>query len=355
MRKAWFAVLLLTASACVSVGPKTVPRDRVEYVEALRNSWKRQLLLNMVGLRYGEAPIFLEVASLINQYSLGVQASAGLGWTGGSSSGNSQSLGVTGGYADRPTITYMPLTGEKYVRSMLTPIPPPSIVGMVQAGWPVDFVFRLAVRSMNGLTSTSGARLMGTSFDPDFYRVLKALRRIQQSGVIGMRVERKGPQDVAVMLLTAKGAEAVADDIRFVREKLGLAQEATEVRITFGTVPADDREIALQTRSMMEVLIELGSWIDVPPQDVTEGRAGPGQSAVKQDDVEVSPLIQVHSAAGEPAGAFTAVSFRDHWFFIDDRDLASKRVFSFLMILLSLAEGGGGQAAPVVTVSAGAG
>ena len=170
-----------------------------------------------------------------------------------------------------------------------------------------------------------------------------------------MRVEKQGPQDVAVMLLSGKGAEALDEDIKFIRSKLGLAEGATEVKITFGAVAANDHEIALQTRSMIEVMIEIATWVQVPPNDITEGRAGPGQQPVSIEGVDLAPLIQVRSTEEEPAGAFSAVSYRDHWFFIDDRDLPSKRVFSFLMILLSLAEGGGGQAAPVVTVQAGAG
>ena len=353
-RMAWF-LLPMAAVACASIGPKTISRDRVDYIQALRDSWKSQILLNMVALRYGEAPVFLEVASVISQYSLVGQASVGAGWSSGAVKGNSQSVGVTGQYADKPTITYTPLTGEQFTRSMLTPIPPSSIIGMVQAGWPVNFVFRLTVRSMNGLNSQAGARMMGTQASPDYYRVIEALRRIQQSGVIGMRVEKRDKQDVAILFLSAKGAEAVADDIRLVREKLGLAESAGEVTIRFGAVPAGDREVAMLTRSMTEVMIELASWMDVPAQHLAEGRVSPGQQAVTLEGVEVTPLIKIKSATEEPKDVFAKVYFHDNWFFIDDRDFPSKRIFSFLTILLSLAETGGGQAAPVVTVQAGGG
>jgi hypothetical protein len=44
------------------------------------------------------------------------------------------------------------------------------------------------------------------------------------------------------------------------------------------------------------------------------------------------------------------VQFKDHWYWIDDTDIASKRTFTFLMLLFSLAETGQPAAAPVVTV-----
>jgi len=351
-RLAWIAVLPFLAASCASVGPQTIPRDRTGYVQAIRDSWKRQLLLNMVALRYGEAPMFLEVTSVINQYSLEGQASAAAGWS-EANLGDRLQIGLGGAYADRPTITYSPLTGERYVRSMLTPASPASIVGMVQAGWPVDFILRLTVRSINGLANAAGTRLMGTGGSSDFFRVLQALRHIQLAGGIGVRLEHRGPEGSAVLFFPGPAAETLAGDLRLVREKLRLPEGATEFPLAFGAVPSQPGEIAMLTRSMIEVLIELATWIDVPQEHVTEGRTIPSQEVTSVDGVEATPLIRVHAMSEEPPDPFAAVFFRDHWFSIDDRDLPSKRVFSFMMLLLSLAESGGGQDAPVVTIQAG--
>jgi hypothetical protein len=68
----------------------------------------------------------------------------------------------------------------------------------------------------------------------------------------------------------------------------------------------------------------------------------------------VPPLIRIHSSTDKPGGdAFIAVPYRNHWFWIDDRDMRSKALFSFLMFIFSLTETGGKEGAPVITVPAG--
>ena len=74
------AVLALCAG-CASVGPFTVARDRVDDDHAITTSWKRTMLLNMVKLRYGDTPTFIDVSSIINSYTLEGQVSAGGSWT----------------------------------------------------------------------------------------------------------------------------------------------------------------------------------------------------------------------------------------------------------------------------------
>ena len=55
------AVLACAVAACASIGPGTVPHDRIDYGSSIGNSWKEQTLLNIIKLRYADMPIFLEV------------------------------------------------------------------------------------------------------------------------------------------------------------------------------------------------------------------------------------------------------------------------------------------------------
>jgi hypothetical protein len=62
------------------------------------------------------------------------------------------------------------------------------------------------------------------------------------------------------------------------------------------------------------------------------------------------PLIRIHADKSQPADAYAAVKYRDYWYWIDDRDFRSKGVFTFLMIIMTLAETGEKVQAPIVTI-----
>jgi len=46
------------------------------------------------------------------------------------------------------------------------------------------------------------------------------------------------------------------------------------------------------------------------------------------------------------------VYYRQHWFWIDDRDLRSKRAFAFMLMLFTLSDNGVRDALPLITIPA---
>ncbi len=217
----------------------------------------------------------------------------------------------------------------------------------------MDLIFQLAVRAINGVYNRSTRGMMTRDADPEFYQVLDALRRLQLSEAIGFRLEKRGPEEAS--LITFRGNKvtpAVEQDSRFVRTVLGLKPDARELNLTFGAVPRNDQELALLTRSMLEILLELGARVEVPATDVQDGSTFSVPPLRPDSGPRDLPLVNIHSGAEPPANVFVAVRYNNHWFWIDNRDFRSKGIFSFLLLLTSLAETGVAPQAPVITVPA---
>jgi len=347
------AVAILLLTGCAGIGPKTIPRDRFDYSAAISNSWKDQMLLNMVKIRYADVPVFVDVASVISQYALEGEVSLGASWSNGVN-GDMQNVGASGKYRDQPTITYAPMIGKQFSESLMKPIPPPALFFLIQAGWPVDMVFRICVQSINALHNRSGSHRDMREADPEFYRLISLLRKIQKSGAVGMRIERgKEEREATVLTLRAENIpqEIVAAE-NSVRRLLGLRPDLREFKVVYGSVPRDDTEIAVLSRSMLEIIVDLASYVDVPEEHVDEGRTY--TRLIDQMDVsaEFGPLITINSDRSKPEDDFVAVRYRDHWFWIEDRDFPSKRMFSFLLILFSFTETEKAYA-PLVTIPTG--
>ncbi|HTR45579.1 MAG TPA: hypothetical protein VMH06_07700 [Thermodesulfovibrionales bacterium] len=349
-----FGVLVL--SGCTSLGPHTVARDRFDYTGALGDSWKEQMLINTVKLRYGDTPVFLDVASVISQYQVAAQANLGFTWVHPvtSAATNAQTVGANAQYVERPTITYTPLSGEKFARSLMRPLPPPGVLSLIQAGYPIDLVLRLCVNTVNGIRNRYGGAGRAHSADPEFYPLLERLKRIQDSGAIGLRVQKTDEMEGVVMSFRGKVDPSVQEDILFVRKTLGLDPSTGEIRVAYGSVAKDDKELAMLTRSILEIIIDLGSYIEVPSAHAEEKRVNPTMPEEVVQGVPVPPLVRIHSSTDKPADAFIAVPYRNHWFWIDDHDLRSKMLFSFMMFIFSLTETGGAkEGAPIITVPTG--
>jgi len=345
------AALALLLCGCASIGPGTVARDRYDYSDSISESWKRQTLLNIVKLRYLDPPVFVDVGQIVAGYSL--ETAVDLGGQVSSPRENNLSLGVSGTFTDRPTITYTPLTGNQFVKALMTPLPPQAVFFMIQSGWPADGVLQAALVSMNGLknqeTSISGA----TTPDADFLRVLELLRDIQRSGAVSLRVKQDAElqQTNILTFRSADIAPEVLAEIHEMRRLLRLDPEATEFELVFGGLPSNDRELAVITRSILHVMSTMAAQVEVPAEDVAEGRATPGFAAGDDGD-QGRGLLRIQSSADEPDDASVAVKYRGRWFWIDDRDLRSKRSFAFMLLLFTLTDSGQKESLPLITISA---
>ena len=333
-------VSLIALAGCARVPSGRLVVDRMDYGQVIAESWKRQTLLNVVRMRYADAPVFLDVTSVINSYSLAGNVSAGASANNSQALGDSIQLGAGGSWSNTPTVTYQPLMGDRFTKSLLQPIPPAAVFQLMQGGWPTDLVMRTAVKSVNEVRNDN----FGIGGDPGFRELIDTLSRLQRAGGLGNRLEVRQDGSAVILVLGERGG-AEAQEVRRLRELLRLDEGLTEIEVVYGLAARSGHEVAMVTRSMLEIILELGLGVDLP---AGTSRALPGRA--QAGDAQATPLVRIRSGPTVPSDAFVAVPYKGQSYWIDDTDVASKRTFTFLMILFSLAETGQTPAAPVVTV-----
>jgi hypothetical protein len=104
------------------------------------------------------------------------------------------------------------------------------------------------------------------------------------------------------------------------------------------------------SRSISEILIELAFGMEVPAAHISEQRTLESLRMASAENPRDRPLVRILSGSSAPANAFTAVRYRNTWYWIDDGDFLSKRVFTFLMLFTSLAETGMVPQVPSLTL-----
>jgi hypothetical protein len=277
---AGIAALSLLLGACSSIGPATVVRDRADYASSIGNSWKEQTLLNIVKLRYADMPVFLEVAQVIAGYQL--QSTIGGSVTAGNfnsavigpltASGTATAAGI---FTDRPTVVYSPLTGVDFLTRLMTPIPPSSVLFVLQAGYSAARVMPIMLNSINGLSN--GSNRMQRAPDPRFTRLVQLVGEAQLADTIELRIgsSKEGPDGSLIVFPRRKDPAAIARRQEFTR-LLGLKPDLQQLKVQYGAYSGKDDEIDMKTRSMLEIMLDYAAAVQVPASDVSEGKAAPG-------------------------------------------------------------------------------
>jgi hypothetical protein len=346
------AGLVLTVTAgCRSFGPQTVTHDRSDYNRSIADSWKEQALLNIVKMRYLDLPIWLDVGQVVSGYSM--ETSGNIGGQLSSAKAiqrDSFTLGAQGKFTDRPTITYVPLTGQGFLEGFLAPVQPSKIFYLLQAGYAADFILELSVESLNGLNNRPTSFASTRQADPEFFRLLALLREIQDAGAVGMRVEgATNGQPAAVLFFRS---ERLSSDLQAksdqARQMLGAEPGTVKFRLVSSPVRGGPGEITVGSRSLMQMMMALAVGVEVPPSH-KERRLTPPMADIP---AEANPLMRIHSGTAKPSDVFVAMPYEGAWFWIANDDWRTKRTFTSILYLFSLADTGGAEKLPTITIPA---
>src|SRR5512138_589273 len=388
-------VVLLGASASVSAcslqGPRLAPVSHLAYNEAVQISEQRELLLNLVRLRYMDTPEFLAISSISSQMEFEAQASL-LG-SFGDDAGKTMRLiepGVGARYSESPTVMFAPLRGEDFTRRLVAPVELDSLYLLTQYGWSLERSLRLLVDEINGISNALPRKTANTQTAESiqqFAELARQMRSLHARRLIDIDVTERwtpiaspipAPRVSAQDLLEASAAgyrfayeadsasyslESRAEHyvLRVEQEAFGLP-ELTELLTRLGlqagesTYELDAREssrvspgsaLTIRTRSVLGALAYAAQHIVVHQEDLERGVAAPNAFA----GAARAPLLEVRSRDTEPVDAFIAVPYRGRWFYVDDDDLESKRTLGLLNSLMRLEIGAGGaQNVPVLTL-----
>jgi hypothetical protein len=361
--RTWCFLPLLAAAGCASgLGPYAVHVERPDYNQQIVRSADAEMLLNLVRLRYNETPLFLELSTVIAQYGYDVSLNAG-GQAGG---GSFATLGSGLAYAEKPTITYLPLAGEKFATRLLTPIPLDSLVLFTQTGWRDDRLLLLTVQRINDLYNAPTASGPTPAHKPDyeaFADFAERLHRLQTAGLAGFNWEMKGAgpnppgRDPQFWLHEpADPRSPFAADVAVVRRALALGSGRDEFRLTAFPFGRRADEVGLRSRSLLAVMYFLSQAVEPPAGDVAAGLVTITKDERGQpfDWRRVTgDLLAIHSQAERPRNAYVAVAHGGSWFYIAADDQSSKATFSLLNLLFSLQAASGRGESPILSLPVG--
>ena len=344
------ALSLAVFSGCHSFGPEQLRGTHPLYNAAIVDSINGQFLSNLVRLHYRDPTFFLDVASVAATVRLGMSGDAGANFD-ASQSGN---IGFGGSYEIYPTISYAPLQGEDFVKSLLSPVSIEAVLALTGSGWSVRRVFALCVESINGIDNAPTASGPTPALAPKNYkewnRLMEIFDRVAEDNLIQAR------QDPVTKSLKVeiRSTPEHADTIREIKSMLNLDPGRTVYQVEGDAIDRRSDTIHLVTRPLMGTLFYLSHRIDSPPEDQMAGYVtvtrNPDGSVFDWGDTPAGRIFHVRQSDERPNHAFQAVNFYDRWYYIPNNDLESKSTFLLLTQLFRLQAGAAKSIGPTLTI-----
>lgn len=392
------ACFLVGLCGCGSFGPKTLERTHGQYNEAVHEVEQEEFLRNIIRVRYNDSPSFLNVSSIAAQYELTSQAEARPFFVSPNPSNSNVIFktftsilpDVMVMNSNRPTLSLIPGDDGSATQQFFTPISIETLVFLSQAGWSTSTIMRVWVERLNGIPNADTLSNPPRGLVPDFARFLRIAELMQlaqdrQDG--SMQVQERFEQVSGPLPATAMTAAAVVDAAKQGYEYRSPDEGKTWVLVRPGrrlvmqmkpgretspqilelesllnlqpgkvhyeimTTPEDFHDplhaptppsqvVHLIPRSTAQVYHYISSGVHVPAEHAECGLAPVArdeQGAVFDITEVTRGLFEVQVAKGhKPQHAFVAVKYRGYWFYIDDRDQATKTTFGMVMQLSRL-------------------
>jgi hypothetical protein len=437
-----YSVTILTA--CTSIGTKQLSGNRLGFADAMILSEEQLLLQNIVRLHFEDRPYFVSVESITTSNSLSLNASPSASYSTSPSRSLSKqytdmdnslllisrdfsdtfSKNVTGGfspgvsYSDSPTISYLPLQGDKFTHQMLDPISLNTLSAMLKGGWLPAKLLRIVSSRIGNNENISYVSKKIIPDDRKFIDLINHIKKLTEDNMIyfdlgqveyvsySSKAEKESgylqssdsnngltPQatstnnETSVSSISDNGTSKLSSmlkdkdiakispvpslDLIIVRKYrrspqirklfnlLDIGYPAKTIHFvnntTLALINSSDNIVELRTRSFLNILGYLANSVDTPPELIKKGLI----QAPRYLNGSIFPLTQltngvlhVYMSNTKPQrDVSVSIFYRNHWFYILDTDITSKKTFSLVEQLFNLQAGSvSNNNAPTLTI-----
>jgi len=349
------ATIVVLVTGCHSFGPDGLKGTHPLYNEAINSSMNEQFVQNLVRLRYRDPTYFLDVANVAA--TLKLEMTGGLDQTAFGLSGSASDilqLSASAGYSTQPTISYAPLQGESFVKSVLSPIPLEAVFALTGSGWNVRRVFGVCVERINALenapTASGPTPDVAPEHDGGFRRLMRLLEGLRGQNLIIPRVDPTTKEAQLEIRSNAEHADAISE----IKKLLDLDPQRDVYRLSGEFLRQEPDTISIRTRSLMSVFFLLSHNVDAPLAHKSAGLVTVTRTNRGADfdwgQTLSGKLFHIRQSEDRPDLAFLAIPYRGRWFYIADNDLESKSTFMLLTQLFRLQAGAAKAITPALTI-----
>jgi hypothetical protein len=352
----WFvSFYLLNFVSCINYGPVSLKSERSRYNLAIQKTNDEQLLLNLVRLKYRDTPFFMEVSNIASQFSLKSQASISAQLE--SIVEDIFNIGASASYVESPTVSYSPLQGDKFVKNILSTIPLKTIALLFHSGWSVERIFRVLFQTLNELENAPGASGPTPKLAPNYRAFQKAIHHLQElDNRDTLSIFYQEPDGQPQLVLKISNKDKNSKEAHAFARAMNVTPGQTKFILNYFPNPDQKKHIRITPRSFLGVMFYLSQSIEVPEQDVKNGKVTltHDSNGDRFDWSNVTgDLLTIKFSKEKPFRSSTYISYRDTWFYIDDIDLESKSTFQLLMQIYSLQSGSIKSSEPILTIGVG--
>lgn len=351
IRASIVCLALAGLQACNSLGPSALRQGRPAYNEAIAATNAEQTLAWIVRIRYGLPASLLAVSSITANVKFASTASVDLG-IGPSQSYAGNLVPFSGGviYDENPTISYVPLQGEKHMRALLAPVDVDLVGAMLNLNFEPAGVLAILVKRVNSAPNAAFHFDSSQESDQRFAQLLAIITRLGRADKLAFVASVEETRHHHIWIhdhLPDHG-----EDVRTLLELLsidGIEVDGTDILLpVVGALKrSTNQSIAIQTRSLLDLARIAAASVEVPEVDHQQGLVVnfPKLGLAGQS-------VRVRRASERPPTAAAATRFRNWWYYIAGDDTVSKQYFLMFQALLSvqLSDGAAAAGAPVLTV-----